>query len=238
MTKFMQESLVSVIIPVYNGATFLHQAIESVLTQSYRPLEIIVVDDGSVDDSARVAQQYPVRYCFQSHNGPGAARNCGIEQAHGKYLAFLDADDLWTREKLARQIATLTARPELDAVFGQVEQFMTPDTAAPSAIFAGTTLNGIHVGAMLIRHAAFKRVGMFGTHCHVDFIDWYLRAQEAKLEFTSLPEVVMRRRVHANNLTIRSREIVRAEYLLAIKSALDRRKLLVRDESTPTGSIL
>lgn len=219
---------ISVIIPVYNGARYLDQAIESVLAQTYRPIEIIVVDDGSTDESARVAQQFPVRYCFQQHSGPGAARNRGVEQARGEFLAFLDADDLWAPEKLMWQIATLAAHPELDAAFGQVEQFNSPDVdaTAQSARFVGTTLNGLIAGAMLIRRAAFMRVGLFATHWHVgEFVDWYTRAQEVELEIVTLPEVVTRRRVHTSNLTIRSRETAKCAYTQILKAALDRRRM-------------
>ncbi|MBM3181566.1 MAG: glycosyltransferase family 2 protein [Chloroflexi bacterium] len=228
MTKFAEEQLISIIIPVYNGERYLAQAIESVLAQTYRPIEIIIVDDGSTDESARVAQQFPMRYGFQPHSGPGTARNRGVEQARGEFLAFLDADDLWMPEKLAWQIATFAARPELDAVFGQVEQFNSPDAdaTAPPARFVGTTLNGLHASAMLIRRAAFMRVGLFATNWHVgDFVDWYTRAQEAELEIVILPEVVMRRRVHMSNLTIRSRDTAHFEYTQIIKAALDRRRM-------------
>ncbi|HWP47773.1 MAG TPA: glycosyltransferase family A protein [Candidatus Limnocylindrales bacterium] len=223
----MTASLVSVIIPVYNGERYLSEAIKSVLAQTYRPIEIIVVDDGSTDESARVAQQFPVRYCFQLHQGPGAARNHGVEQARGEFLAFLDADDVWMPEKLTRQMTTLAARPELDAVFGQFEQFSSTDAgvAAQSARFVGMTLNGLHISAMLIRRAAFMRVGLFATHWHVgQFVDWYARAQEAALEIVILPNVVMRRRVHTNNLTIRCREMVMGEFTQILKAALDRRR--------------
>ena len=222
----LKDCLISVIIPVYNGERYLAEAIESVLAQSYRPLEIIVIDDGSTDESARVAQQFPVRYYFQSHGGPGAARNRGIEQAHAEFFAFLDADDMWLPDKLARQMAACAARSELDAVFGQAELFISPDATLQSARFVDTTLNGMAAGAMLIRRAAFMRVGLFATQWLVgDFVDWYIRAQETKIEVSSLPEVVLRRRIHANNLTIRSREVARVEYIQILKAALDRRRM-------------
>ena len=224
-------SLVSVIIPVFNGERYLAEAIESVLSQTYRPIEIIIVDDGSTDESARVAQQFPLSYCFQPHSGPGAARNRGVDQARGEFLAFLDADDLWVPEKLAWQIATLAARPELDAVFGQVEQFNSPDADAivKPERFAGMILNGLCAGAMLIRRAAFMRVGLFATHWQVgDFVDWYPRAQEAELEIVTLPEVVMRRRVHTSNLTVRLRDTANFEYTQILKAALDRRRASIQ----------
>lgn len=221
----LKAGIVSIIIPVYNGERYLAEAIGSVQAQSYRPLEIIIVDDGSTDESARIAQQFPVRYCHQPQRGPGAARNRGIEQAHGEFLAFLDSDDVWLPDKITQQLAILAARPELEAVFGQSEQFSSLEISAPSTRFIGITLNGLCAGAMLIRRTALIRVGLFATHWQVaDFVDWYIRAQEAELKSVALPEVVLRRRVHLNNLTIRSRETARSEYAQVLKAALDRRR--------------
>lgn len=223
----MANPLVSVIIPVYNGEPYLAEAIASVLAQTYRPLEVIVADDGSTDGSGQIAQQFPVRYIQQSHSGPGATRNFGIEQARGELFAFLDADDVWTADKLISQTAALAARPELDAVLGQVEQFISPDLedALPPALFAGLPMKGLHPGTMLIKRAAFVRVGPFATHWQVgDVVDWYVRAEEAQLVMVTLPQIVMRRRIHTNNLTVRSREVAHQEYTLILKARLDRQK--------------
>jgi len=100
---------VSVIIPAYNGAAFLPEAIDSVLAQDYEPLEILVVDDGSTDDTHDVLRPYAprIRYFYQENRGPSAARNLGIERARGDLIAFLDADDRWLPGKLAAQVAAL-----------------------------------------------------------------------------------------------------------------------------------
>ena len=222
----MRTPLISVIIPVYNGERYLGEAIESVLGQTYRPIEIIVVDDGSTDESAYVAQQFPVRYYFQQHSGPGAARNLGVEHSRGEFVAFLDADDLWVPEKLAWQLAAFAARPELDAVFGRVEQFRSPDTdsGAPLARFMDMPLNGLHVGTLLVRREAFMRVGWFATNWHVgEFIDWYARAEETGLKSVVLPQIVMRRRLHNDNLT-RQERAAAGDYARILKTALNRRR--------------
>ena len=100
--------LVSAIIPVYNCERYLAEAIESVLAQTYRPIGIIVVDDGSTDGSADVAKSFTdpqVRYFYQPNSGQGAARNQGTNLARGSFFTFLDADDLWTDNKLELQLA-------------------------------------------------------------------------------------------------------------------------------------
>src|SRR4026207_1616410 len=117
--------LVSVIIPVYNYDRYLGEAIESVLSQTYQQLEVIVVDDGSTDQSGEVARSFDgrgVRYCQQVHAGIGPARNKGVELAQGDYIAFLDADDRWPLEKLERQLRAFESDPELEMCFGQALQ--------------------------------------------------------------------------------------------------------------------
>lgn len=97
---------ISVIIPTFNSGKYIKEAIESVLRQTYKDLEIIVCDDGSTDDTKKVLERYSekIRYFFQKNNGPAAARNKGIEHAKGEFIAFLDADDEWLPEKLELQI--------------------------------------------------------------------------------------------------------------------------------------
>jgi glycosyltransferase involved in cell wall biosynthesis len=219
-----ESGLVSVVLPIFNSERFLAEAIDSVLAQSYRNLELIVVDDGSTDGGAKAAQGYPVRYFRQEHRGPGAARNFGIRQARGEFLAFLDSDDLWMPEKTARQTARLAARPELEAVFGWVEQSAGGPAASQKIRNTGIIKKGIHPGAMLIRSASFARIGPFAEDRRIgEFLDWYARAMEAGLVSGILPEVVLRRRIHEDNL-MRSREADTSEYARILKAALDRRR--------------
>src|SRR6267154_1483950 len=116
-------SRVSVVIPVYNGERYLADAIQSVLDQTYQKFEVIVVDDGSTDGSARVAKRFggAIRYVHQSNGGVSKARNTGITLAQGTYLAFLDQDDLWLPDKLAVQVAYLDSHPEVGVVYCQCE---------------------------------------------------------------------------------------------------------------------
>lgn len=226
---------ISVIIPVYNGERYLAEAIESVLAQTYRPIEIIVVDDGSTDGSADVAQRFPppVRYRFQPHSGAGAARNRGIGMAQGSFFAFLDADDLWMEDKLMCQTITFGNDPELDMVFGHVRQFHSPELDGntgkrlryPAEIMPGYS----HV-TMLITREAFLRVGPFETKWQAgEFIDWYSRAMEKGLKSVMLPEVVVKRRIHAAHQGIHERRS-QADYIRILKAFLDRRRKVNRLE--------
>ncbi|MFM5943125.1 MAG: glycosyltransferase family 2 protein, partial [Dolichospermum sp.] len=118
--------LISVIIPCYNRERYLAEAIESVLDQTYPHIELIVIDDGSSDRSGEIAQSYPLIYHYQTNGGIGAARNAGIALANGKFLAFLDSDDIWVKDKLAKQMAIFDTNLDIEAVFGYAQNFYSP----------------------------------------------------------------------------------------------------------------
>jgi glycosyltransferase involved in cell wall biosynthesis len=206
------------VIPVRDGGRYLGEAIASVLAQSAAPLEVIVVDDGSIDGSAEVARSFgrPVRCLVQPPLGIAAAVNRGVHAASGQLLAWLDADDLWTCDKLALQLAALRARPGRDAVFGHLANF--DEAGRP-----GPAIPGYSRGTMLISREAFDRVGPFTDWQLGEFVEWYARAVDAGLETAMLPDVVLRRRVHAANLGVRLRDD-RDEYARVLKAVLDRRR--------------
>jgi glycosyltransferase involved in cell wall biosynthesis len=218
--------LVSAIIPVYNGEQYLAEAIESVLAQTWRPMEIIVVDDGSSDGSADIAQRYglPVRYCYQHNRGTAAARNKGVELAHGKFLSFLDQDDLWLEHKLTRQMAVFHQNTDLDIVFGHVEQFYSPEITQgimKEIPRSSEGMPGYHAGTMLIEQHDFLRIGVFDTKYQIaEFVEWYVRAKGLGIRIGMIPDIVMRRRIHKNNQTILKLHR-RSEYLRILKSFLN-----------------
>ncbi len=215
-------STITAITPVYNGERYLAKAIRSVLDQTLPPDEIIVVADGSTDASAEVARAFgpPVRVLTQANLGPAAARNWGVAHATGDLLAFLDADDLWLPDKLARQVQVLHDAPACEAVLGGVENFISPelDDRQQQMLTRSAGQHGTHhIGALLIRTASFRRIGMFDDRWrHGEFIEWWARAGRLALCHTILPELVMRRRLHANNLT-RSEQDGRREYLTMLR---------------------
>lgn len=215
--------LVSVIIPVYNYERYLAEAIESVLAQTCSHTEIIVVDDGSTDGSAAVAGHYTnsVKYFYQPNAGLAAALNKGISMSSGGFLSFLDADDIWTPKKLEHQMSAMDD-PEIDMVFGQIEQFYSPELNKQQGTVG--VMPGYSKGTLLIRRQSFSRAGAFNEQFQLgDFIEWYLRAAELGLKSLMLPEVVMRRRIHAGNMGIRQSRH-RTDYLRILKASLDRRR--------------
>jgi glycosyltransferase involved in cell wall biosynthesis len=119
-------SLVSVVIPAYNAERFLARAMRSALAQTYSHLELIVVDDGSTDGTAGIIRAFPdprVRHLSQPNRGQGAARNLGIRASTGRYVTFLDADDVYLPQKVERQVEFLTTHPECEIVFCEALHF-------------------------------------------------------------------------------------------------------------------
>ncbi len=210
--------MISAIIPVFNGGEFIAGALRSVLGQTLPPDEVIVVDDGSTDGSADIAAQFgpPVRVLRRSHQGGSAALNAGVSEATGDLIAFLDADDLWAEEKLARQSAALAANNALDAVFGLVVQFIDLDcrVSHPKDITQGSqNFAGVHKSAMLIRRASFDRVGPFDTTMAADSVEWFSRALGVGLRTAVLEQVVAYRRIHRSNSTVSNRDVFHRNYL-------------------------
>jgi glycosyltransferase involved in cell wall biosynthesis len=221
--------LISVIIPAYRAAAYLGEAIDSVFAQTHRPLEVIVVDDGSDDGTGAVASAFGdrVRLVRQERGGTGAARNTAVGLARGAYLAFLDADDRFPPAKLEHQLAPLELDPELDMVFGHVREFVSPELPpevqagirppAPPSPWAAPNL-------MLIRRESFERVGPFATDVQIgETVDWCARAAEAGLKSITLAEVVLERRLHTQNKGILERD-AQSQYIQVLKAAIDRRR--------------
>lgn len=221
------ERKVSVIIPVHDGERFLAETLNSVLAQDQRPLEVIVVDDGSSDRSAEIARSFEgIVLVQQERRGAGDARNRGVDRATGGFLAFLDADDLFEPGRLARQMAALDGDAALEAAFGRVSEFVDPSVPeaeraslrSPRESFASHM-----IWAMLIRRSAFERVGPFAVGESVEAVDWYARALYAGLRSTMLDEVVLRRRLHGANLGLTD-ETARLGYVEVAREALHRRR--------------
>jgi glycosyltransferase involved in cell wall biosynthesis len=220
---------ISVIIPVYNDSAYLAEALQSVFTQSYPPAEVIVVDDGSTDDSATIAMCFAdqIQLHRLQHSGAGAARNYGVTKANGELLSFLDADDLWAPRKLERQVQALVENPDLEAVFAHLEHFYSPEISqeernrlfCPSIPVKCTT-----AVAMLIRRKNFEKVGGFDQSGKLgEVVEWYLRARQNGLVDLVLDDVLVKRRIHRSNTGIlRSSE--RSHYVTIVKNALDQRR--------------
>lgn len=228
----MKSSLVSCIVPVFNGERYLAEALDSILKQSYKPLEIIVADDGSTDGTREVVQRYDtrVRYLLQSNAGPVVARNLGLGAATGEFVAFLDADDLWHAEKLARQMARFDARPELDVCVAHVQNFWIPELREEEERLrdnrVSKPLPGYSTVTLLARRSLFEAVGPFNAALrHGDSTDWFLRAAEHGAVIELLPDVLSYRRLHQTNRSRLLASNSRDEFLKIVKAVIDRRRV-------------
>lgn len=206
-------TLVSVVIPAYNQSQFLADAVHSVLCQTLDDLEVIVVDDGSTDDTAQVAsgiRDPRVRYIYQENRGLSAARNTGIRASTGKYLSFLDCDDLFAPSKLEWLTRALEERPDAGLAAGQAVPideeggrvgaiFDTPPSDDPSKLLLG---NPLHVGSVLLVKEWQERVGYFDEDLR-SYEDWdlWLRLACAGCRFEWVPKPVSLYRFHLDQMT-------------------------------------
>lgn len=222
-----RQPLVSVIIPVYNGAHFLAEAVRSVLEQNYPALEIIVVDDGSSDpiDAAVAALPRDVRFFKQANAGAAAARNRGIKDASGDFIAFLDVDDLWPAGKLAQAIDVFARRPELEVVQGYAQLMQYRDDAGGYEFIGNPGESFPHyIGAAVYRREVFRKVGLFDTSLQfAEDTDWFRRAGEVGAAVERLDGVTLNVRRHSANMT-RGKSLVELNSLRVLKKALDRKR--------------
>ena len=222
--------MISVLIPAYNAEKYIAEALESVLRQTYKDFEMIVVDDGSTDNTRCVVESFSgkVQYYYQENSGAGAARNHGIKLSRGDFLAFLDADDIWAENKLELQMHALAVDSRLDAVFGMIRQVFHKEwkqKISEANIPENELLKGYTQSTMLIKRQSFLRIGMFPQEYKLgEFVDWLLRAKEANLQMKLLSDLFLWRRIHESNIGIRHRPEI-GDYVKILKKSIDRRRL-------------
>lgn len=202
----MTGSLISVIVPVFNGERFLREALESVIDQDHRPIEVIVIDDGSTDRSAEIAGSIEhVDLIRQANLGPAAARNAGLGRAAGDYFAFLDADDRMAPRRLTTQLDHLATHPDTGCVILGQELIFEPGMTIPGwlrPMHAPDELANMPVMSAMIRRSASEMVGGFDPSYRLgEEVDWLFRLRERGVVVDVLPQVGTYRRIHAGNLS-------------------------------------
>lgn len=222
--------LVSVLVAVFNGEKYIREALDSVLQQDYRPIEVIIIDDGSTDGTGEAVRPYAesgaVRYERRAHQGTGSSRNAGLELARGDFVAFIDADDLWLPGKLTSQMNILEADPSIAMVHGRARQFISPDLSESEReglrIVREEVLSPLPTTS-LMRRTVFARVGLFSRAYEAGSdMEWVVRMQEASLKSAAHDEVVYLRRIHTTNIGRQDRG--QSARLHVLKAALDRRR--------------
>jgi glycosyltransferase involved in cell wall biosynthesis len=197
---------ISTIIPVYNAARYVGEAIESVLSQDFYENEIILINDGSSDNSVEVLTKYQskARIFDRINRGPAVTLNEGINMAKGEFLTFLDADDRWLPGKLNLQLTAFQENDLLDCCFGHVQQFISPELSEEiknKYLSQELPQPGYLRQTMMVKKRSFMKAGFFDENLRTgEFIDWYLRAKSVNLKMQMLPESVTERRIHDKSM--------------------------------------
>jgi glycosyltransferase involved in cell wall biosynthesis len=223
--------LLSCIVPCFQGERYLAEALDSILTQTHRPLEIIVVDDGSSDNSSTVVEGFGdrVRYHRQENRGPAGACNTGLGLATGDLVAFLEQDDLWIPDKAVRQLREFEADAGLGYCVGLIHNFWIPELAHEAGRYRDLPVMqpvpGYVVQTLMARRRVFEQVGLFDESLPLAFAsDWFLRAADSGVTGHLVPEVLTQRRLHQGNYSRLHRTESREQFLQVVKAALDRRR--------------
>lgn len=206
---------VSIIIPTYNSARYLPEALESALNQTYTNIDIIVVNDGSTDNTRQIMNRFVdrVTYVEQDNGGPSRARNAGLSRARGDYVAFLDADDMWMPHKLEEQMKIFRLYPDTRAVYCQVIRF---DEATrkefppwPARIYSGSIFekllleNFISMPSLVAEASVLREIGGFDERLNTaEDQNLYMRIAH-KYEIRGVGEALVRRREHQDSLSER-----------------------------------
>lgn len=219
---------ISCIVPAFNSAAYLREALESILAQTVTPLEIVVADDGSTDGTPELARSLGTRVVEQDDRGPAATRNLGLGAARGELVAFLDADDRWHPRKLELQLEHLSSTPGLKVSLTLARLFWSGGLEAEEDRYKDHPRNsvpGYATTTMLAPRSVFDEVGTFNESLwFTDATDWFVRARELAVPMEVLQQELTFHRMHRDNLTRRRSEASRREFLRIVKGSLDRRR--------------
>jgi glycosyltransferase involved in cell wall biosynthesis len=225
----IDKPLVSVIMVVKNGERYLAQAIDSVISQTYQPDEIIVVDGQSTDSTKKIAKSYPqVRYIRQTGQGVADAYNLGIDEARGELIAFLSHDDLWTVNKLAVQVDYLMQHPEIQYTVAKVKFFLQEGYGIPAG-FKPELLQGAYVCRIMenlvARKNLFQEIGKLNPEFSpADDVDWYARAKDRNIPMAVMPEVLLYKRIHDANTSLSDLQLNNQLLLKILKESVGRQR--------------
>lgn len=230
---------VSVVLIVRDGARYIEQAIASVLRSRRAPLEIVVVDGGSSDDTVQRAQREPlVRVVRQASRGIPGAYNEGVAASRGELVAFISHDDLWEPGKLDMQAGLMLSRPELDLSVTMVQHFLEAGAAIPPGFrpeLLRQPVPGLIMEALMVRPRVFDKVGWFDPKFTAgEDTDWFARVRDAALPMVVMPEVLVRKRVHATNFSINA-PTLNAHLLRALRGSIARKRA-GGTEAAPAGA--
>jgi len=222
--------LISVILPVFNSESYVREAVESVLSQTYKPVQLICINDGSSDNSLAILKSFGDKIILidsAENCGIAQSRNKGVEVASGEFVAFMDADDIWKEQKLSVQMEQFVKDPELGASFSHMKCFLSPELSEEvkrTRYCPPGVLPGYISAAVLIKMSVFKKVGGFNPKWRVgEFVDWSARAKSIGVSFAIVPDVFLLRRIHGSNTGVTERPS-QTDYLKIVREALERKR--------------
>jgi len=226
----MLRPLVSIILPVKNGARFLAEGISSVLSQDYHPLELIVIDGQSTDGSVEIIRSFPeAKYSSQTSVGINQAWNQGIDQASGEYIGFMGSDDIWEPDKIQKQIRYFKENPEILCSITMVEMFLEPGVTPPPSFrmeLLGNAYPGYMLEALLAHRSIFKQIGGFLTDMPgPQDLDWWLRLKDSSKTVGIIRETLVYKRIHDLNLSYTEKPIhTNSSLLRAMQRSIKRKR--------------
>lgn len=236
----MDQPFLSVIIPVCNGEMYLREALETIYRQNYEHFEILVIDDGSTDQTSQLVSDLGsgIRYVYQPNAGPASARNHGIQLALGDIVAFLDVDDLWPETKLHSQVKYLVDLPLLDIVQGLVQEIQIhPKESHNNLVFVetGDPYYSVNLGSAIFRKTVFQKVGLFDPSLRRnEDTDWFMRAWENNIHkvFNEIVALYYRQHEQKTPSIINQEQVAMARMF---KNHLDRQRNSSINRSSPLG---
>ncbi len=227
----MNSNLVSVIIPVFNAEKYVRDALESVLSQSYKDIELICINDRSTDHSLSVLESFGKKITLinnVNNCGTAESRNKGIRIARGEYLAFIDNDDIWESNKLEVQMNHFRNNPHLDIISCYMQCFISPDISEEIKNIRHCPpdpMEGYIPSTVIIKRTAFERVGYFESRWkNGESVAWMFKAKDAGLKFGMVDDVLVKRRIHETNKSALDPATSKRDYLRIVKESLDRRR--------------
>lgn len=226
-TRFMYLDMLSVIIPAYNAENYLPYAVQSALQESWNgPREILLINDGSTDQTVPIAQGLNCRIFSKERGGAASARNLGIENARGSWILLLDADDVLVQGALSALYAPFSENPEIDAVFGYAEDFISPELTneqRQSLHIRPAPYEGVLPGCSLIKKKVFDQIGLFNTSLSAgETLDWMIRLRSSGNMIVQIKDVVLQRRLHLTNTGRIDRKKEFANYASILRKRLSK----------------
>lgn len=230
----MNQGLVTVIIAIKNGERYLAAAINSVIAQTYKRYEIIVIDGNSTDNTEKIAKSYKqICYICQTSQDIANAYNLGIDAAQGEFIAFISHDDLWTPAKLNIQVNYLLAHPEIQYTVARVkflleEEYFIPPGFRPELLIGGRI--GYIMETLVARKSLFNKIGRLNPELTVaEDVDWFARASDHQILHTAIQQVLLYKRVHDTNLSLTS-SINNQNLLSILRRSIERKRNLIQEK--------